>query len=128
MAVWHIHNKAGENVETFDDGLTARPGEPGFSREAVDARLVSLKGHTANYSGTPNWVPPPEFTAEQVAALADLALWQMSDPVGFAEMQQHIAIRAEFDALFAVADDATKEKLQTILDARLAPPQPPEGE
>lgn len=50
MAQWSIAGRAGY----FDDGLTARPGEPGFSRERV---IAEAKGKPFDYVGTPNWEP-----------------------------------------------------------------------
>lgn len=115
----------------FDDGLTARPGDPAWSVEAVKAHCAAvaktLKSPVDdvvfNYVCTPNWKPSPEqvlgLTAGDVAALADLALWQIESPKGFALWQKHAAVREEFAALATVADDETKAKLDVILKARL---------
>lgn len=115
----------------FDDELTARPGEPGWSTDAVEAHCkrvakalkASVEDVTFSYVCTPNWRPSPEqvlgLSAADVAVLADLAMWQISDPKGFVAFQKHAAIREEFALLASVADDATKEKLASILEARL---------
>ena len=51
MAVW-MSTTTGEQ---WDDGLTARTGEPGFT----DQLATSHFGEDAcNYVGTPNWQPP----------------------------------------------------------------------
>lgn len=51
MAQWSIAGRA----DYFDDGLTARPGEPGFSRDKV---IAEAAGQAFDYVGTPNWTPP----------------------------------------------------------------------
>lgn len=63
MAIWiYSASKAMDRPEDvqFDDGLTSKPGEPGFTRDKADAWAKS-KGYAAkdvNYVGTPNWVAP----------------------------------------------------------------------
>lgn len=53
MALW----KSEKPEDDFDDGLTAKPGEAGFTREVAEKHF----GHkNFNYSGTPNWVPPAQ--------------------------------------------------------------------
>jgi len=115
----------------FDDGLTARPGDAGWSVEAVQAHCAALAKKLKskaddvvfNYVCTPNWAPSPEqqlgLSAADVAVLADLALWQIEDAKGFVRWQRHAEARAEIAALSNVADDETKDKLARILDARL---------
>ena len=104
----------------FDDGLTARPGDPDWSTKAVERHVKRLGGAAVcSYVCTPNWTPRIG-SAEDVAVLADLALWQMAAPAAFSLFQRHAQVRAEFDALAKVADTPTKAKLQTILAARLA--------
>lgn len=51
MALWHILS----TDEQFDDGLTAKPGEEGFTRELAEEHA---NGGEFNYIGTPNWSPP----------------------------------------------------------------------
>lgn len=52
--------------------------------------------------------------------LADLALWQMEDPLGYAVYAAHAAARAEFAALGRGADEDTKAKLNKVLEHRLS--------
>jgi len=56
MALWQ-HDESGER---FDDGLTAQPGEEGFTRELAQAHFGTDR---FSYVGTPNWVPPQEADA-----------------------------------------------------------------
>jgi hypothetical protein len=52
MALW----RADDGDKEFDDGLTAKPGEEGFTRELAQAEF----GDTPfSYVGTPNWKPTP---------------------------------------------------------------------
>lgn len=57
MALWQVIDSG----ETWDDGLTAKPGEPEFT-----AALVIAKAGPANfnYVGTPNWAPPADQSGE----------------------------------------------------------------
>lgn len=51
MALW-MHDKTGEQ---FDDALTAKPGEAGFTR---DVAFAHFKDKNFSYMGTPNWAAP----------------------------------------------------------------------
>jgi hypothetical protein len=53
MALWKHDN----THETWDDRLTAKPGEDGFTRERAEAHFGDKN---FSYMGTPNWAPPPE--------------------------------------------------------------------
>lgn len=58
MAIW-MNAKTGDQ---YDDGLTAKPGEAGFTRDKADVWAAG-KGYAAkdvNYVGTPNWVAPTD--------------------------------------------------------------------
>ncbi len=55
MAQWQILNDDGEPHEVWDDGLTAKPGDPDFSTKKVKAKA---KKRAFSYIGTPNWKPP----------------------------------------------------------------------
>jgi hypothetical protein len=65
-----------------------------------------------------------ELTPEQVAAFADDALAQLQNPAGYALAKAQGEINAKYDAMDAVADDATKEKLDTLRQAELAALEP----
>lgn len=55
MAVWILDaDTTGESI--WDDGLTFKPGEDGFTR---DLALAHYGTPAFSYMGTPNWVPPP---------------------------------------------------------------------
>lgn len=51
MAQWKITGRAAY----FDDGLTAQPGDPDWTIDAVKAEAKTAK---FDYVGTPNWAPP----------------------------------------------------------------------
>jgi hypothetical protein len=55
MALWQIINPVKPDEEQWDDGLKAKPGEPTFTTETVEA-YAGPKNF--NYIGTPNWEPP----------------------------------------------------------------------
>lgn len=59
MALWQHDTTAAR----FDDGLTAKPGEEGFTREIAAAHFKSA---AFSYVGTPNWAPPA--TEDEAAA------------------------------------------------------------
>ena len=53
MAIWQ-NDKTGER---FDDGIIARPGEEGFTRDKAAAHF---KADDFSYVGTPDWEPAEE--------------------------------------------------------------------
>lgn len=58
MAQW----KEDDGEALFDDGLTHKPGEEGFTRELAEQHF----GHKEfSYMGTPNWQPPADSHGEQ---------------------------------------------------------------
>lgn len=58
MALW-LHDATGKQ---FDDGLTTKPGEEGFTREFAEKHFGTSK---FSYSGTPNWAPPVVVAKEE---------------------------------------------------------------
>jgi hypothetical protein len=53
MALW-VSDIDGKQ---FDDGLTFKPGEDGFTRDIAAAHYAN---NAFSYVGTPNWQPPQE--------------------------------------------------------------------
>lgn len=134
MALWQLINKDGiAHGEQFDDGLAYRPGEDGFSTEAVAARASELgKDYSFSLIGVPNW--HLRIEAEQKAASdkeeverlakeeADLAIKreadktvlketlarqaaQIADPQGFARAQALASIEADHASIAEVLGD-----------------------
>lgn len=56
MALFQIDGPDGKAHDDFDDGLSAYPGEEGFTTELVLKHAEQFgKGTTVTYKGTPNW-------------------------------------------------------------------------
>ena len=56
MAVWQMMTKNGlPMIDTFDDGLTAVPGDEGFTSELAEGEAGKRKAVSVNYVGqSPN--------------------------------------------------------------------------
>lgn len=132
MALWHFiksdldieggvlgvsWTEDGQDVSSFDDGLTFNPDEDGFSRTAADAKAATLgSGVTAVYTGTPN--RPARLAAEEQKAAADAEIESLINPPS--PPSEADQINAKFDALLAAAPDRADDisKLRTeALDA-----------